>query len=192
MDDEKIIAAAPGRYFSGFALMVATDQRLLLIDKRTFFMTVEDTRYDMISEIDFSSRMFDVTVHIYTLNKQHNFTSVKFKHQLRNLCSYVQQRVWEMRQMQDQSGQRAMPAPAAAAEPQAQSATPQPASPPLATTTVSSAPQSFHLPHVSHPAKPHLPQHIGFAAMNGSRRYTPNVYTSHLTAMRNRSYSVLD
>ena len=79
MDNEKIIAAAPGRYFSGLALLVATDLRLLLIDKRTFFMTIEDTRYDMVSEIDFSSRFYDVTVHIFTLNKQHNFTSIRYK-----------------------------------------------------------------------------------------------------------------
>src|SRR5436190_4592168 len=66
MDSEEIIACAAGRYFSGFALLVATSQRLLLIDKRTFFMTVEDIRYDMVSEIDFSTRLYDSTIHIFT------------------------------------------------------------------------------------------------------------------------------
>lgn len=98
MDDEKIIVLACGRYFGSFALLVATDQRLLLIDKRVFFMTVEDTRYDMVSEIDYNSQAYSATVTIYTMNKTHKFTSVKFKKQLRDLTSYVQRRVMEIRQ----------------------------------------------------------------------------------------------
>jgi hypothetical protein len=173
MDNEKIIAAAPGRYFSGFALLVATDLRLLLIDKRAFFMTVEDTRYDMVSEVVFSSRLYDATVHIFTLNKQHNFTSIKYKKQLRTLCGYVQQRVWELRQVQNQPD-----APVAAP---VQSSV----SPPLATASNAGLPDVSHalrVPHIPHPPKPHLPRHIGFAAVNGSRRFSPNAYTNHLTA----------
>lgn len=184
MDHEKIIAAAPGRYFNGFALLVATDLRLLLIDKRTFFMTIEDTRYDMVSEIDFSSRFYDLTVHIHTLNKQHNFTSVKYKQQLRELCNYVQQRVWDLRQIAEkiETGQ-AVPAPMLAYG-SANAGQSQPSGPPLATTYGPTLPSNLHVPH---PSKPHLPKHIGFAAMNGSRRYTPPVYTNHLIA-RSRSY----
>lgn len=103
MDHEKIIAVVPGRYFGGFALLVATDQRLLLIDKRTFFMNFEDIRYDMISETDYNSRFFDCTLQIFTLNKQHRFTSVKNKDHLRNLTRYVQQRIMEVRHYQNAS-----------------------------------------------------------------------------------------
>lgn len=188
MDSEKIIAAAPGRYFSGFALLVATDQRLLLIDKRTFFLSVEDTRYDMISEITYSSKFYDLTVHIFTLNKQHNFTSIRYKNQLRDLCSYVQQRVWELRQIGDQSSSGQPPVQGGRSgrinAPQTQ---PYPAAPPLATTSMSALPnlsQSLHIPHLR---RPHLHRHVGFAAMNGTRRFTPNAYTNHLTA-RNRLY----
>ena len=67
--DEKIISLACGRYFGSFALLVATDQRLLLIDKRVFFMTIEDTRYDMISEIDYNAQAYNATVTVYTMNK---------------------------------------------------------------------------------------------------------------------------
>jgi hypothetical protein len=100
MDDEKIISLACGRYFGSFALLVATDQRLLLIDKRVFFMTIEDTRYDMISEIDYNSQAYNATVTVYTMNKTHKFTSVKYKRELRELTTYVQRRVWEFRQQQ--------------------------------------------------------------------------------------------
>jgi hypothetical protein len=100
MDDEEIISLACGRYFGSFALLVATDQRLLLIDKRVFFMTIEDTRYDMVSEIDYNAPAYSATVTIYTMNKTHKFTSVKYKRQLRELTTYVQRRVWEFRQQQ--------------------------------------------------------------------------------------------
>lgn len=98
MNDEKIVALACGRYFGSFALLVATDQRLLLIDKRVFFMTIEDSRYDMISEIDFNMQMYAANLTIYTMNKTHKFTSAKYKKELRQLTNYVQRRVWEFRQ----------------------------------------------------------------------------------------------
>jgi hypothetical protein len=103
MDDEKIIVLACGRYFGSFALLVATDQRLLLIDKRLLFMTVEDTRYDMISEIDYNSQVYSATVTVFTMNKTHKFTSIKYKRQLRELTNYVQRRVMEIRQMTNQA-----------------------------------------------------------------------------------------
>lgn len=100
MDHEKIIALATGRYFGSFALLVATDQRLLLIDKRVFFMNLEDTRYDMIAEIDFNNQAFNATVTIHTLNKTHKFTSYKHRTQLRELTNYVQRRIMELRTQQ--------------------------------------------------------------------------------------------
>jgi hypothetical protein len=104
MDDERIVALVPGRYFGGYALLIATDHRVLLIDKRSFFLTLEDIRYDMISEVDFSARMFDSTLQIYTFNKQHRFTSVKHKKHLRTLTVYVQQQIMQLKQkMQNQT-----------------------------------------------------------------------------------------
>lgn len=97
MDHEKIIALACGRYFGSFALLVATDQRLLLIDKRVFFMNYEDTRYDMISEIDFNSQFYSATLTVFTVNKTHKFTSWKYKRQLRDITNYVQNRVAQLR-----------------------------------------------------------------------------------------------
>ena len=102
MDDEKIVILANGRYFAGFATIVATDIRLLIIDKRPFFLTVEDIRYDMISELDYSSRLMDATLHIFTINKQHRFTSFVHRKHLQTLTKYVQQRVMELRQHQQQ------------------------------------------------------------------------------------------
>ncbi len=100
MDDESIISLVTGRYYGGYALLAATDHRLLLIDKKTMFMSMEDIRYDMISAINYSSRVFDATILISTMNKQHRFTSVKHKGQMRELTIYAQRRVMEIRQPQ--------------------------------------------------------------------------------------------
>jgi hypothetical protein len=97
-DHEKIVALVPGRYFGGSALLVATDHRVLLIDKRTFYLTLEDIRYDMISEIDFSARMLDATLHIFTVNKQHRFTTSRYRRHLRTLTVFVQQQIMLLRQ----------------------------------------------------------------------------------------------
>jgi hypothetical protein len=101
-DDEQIINCVTGRYFGGFALLVATDRRLLLIDKKIPYLSIEDIRYDMISEINYNSQMFDSSIVIYTINKQHKFSSWKHKHHLRNLTTYAQQKVMELRQYQQE------------------------------------------------------------------------------------------
>lgn len=100
MDDEDIVHLACGRYFGSFALLVATDKRLLLIDKRVFFKTIEDTRYDMISEIDYNAQAYNANVTIFTMGKTHKFTSIKYRQHLIKLVNYVQRRVWESRQQQ--------------------------------------------------------------------------------------------
>jgi hypothetical protein len=105
MDNERIVGAVTGRYFGGFALLVATDRRLLMIDKKIPYLSIEDIRYDMVSEIDYSARVFDATVNIFTLNKQHKFTTWKHKQHLRNMVSFAQQRVSEIRQHQQQGPQ---------------------------------------------------------------------------------------
>lgn len=111
MDDEKIVALVPGRYFGGYALLVATDHRVLLIDKRTFFLTLEDIRYDMISEIDFNARLIDATLQIYTVNKQHRFTTSRYRKHLRTLTVYVQQQIMQLRQSQNSRPFNTNPAP---------------------------------------------------------------------------------
>jgi hypothetical protein len=114
MDHEKIVALACGRYFGSFALLVATDQRLLLIDKRLFFMNYEDTRYDMISEIEFNSQLYNATLSVFTMNKAHRFTSIKHKKELRVIANYIQRRVADLRNQTFTDPAQAQAQPAAA------------------------------------------------------------------------------
>lgn len=100
MDEEKIAHCVNGQYVNGFAMLCATDHRVLLIDKKPMnFLNIEDVRFEMISEFDYSHRMLNATVRICTPTKTLTFTSWNM-HRLRALLSYVQQRVIEIRQYQ--------------------------------------------------------------------------------------------
>jgi hypothetical protein len=97
MPDEIIAGCVNGRYEGGFALLVVTNFRLLLIDRKPFFLTLEDLRFDMIAEMDYSSRLLDSTVHIRTPNRKLRFTSWS-QVRLRKILNYTQQRVMDIRQ----------------------------------------------------------------------------------------------
>lgn len=94
---ETIAQCVNGHYEGGFAMLCVTDHRLLLIDRKPMFLTLEDIRFDMISEIDFSARMLDGTVHVITPTHKLMFTAWN-QTRLRRLLDYTQERVMEIRQ----------------------------------------------------------------------------------------------
>jgi len=93
-----------GRYEGGFAVLCATNMRLLLIDKKPFYLTMEDVRYDMIVEVDFAGRLIDATIRVCTPNKTLHFTALK-KAELRLMTVYIQNRVMVYRQQHIGPGQ---------------------------------------------------------------------------------------
>ena len=95
--NERIMHCVKGRYEGGFAVLVATDRRLLLIDKKPFFLTLEDVRYDMISEIDYSHRLLEASVKLRTSSKALYFTSAR-NNRLRALTAYTQDRIMRSHQ----------------------------------------------------------------------------------------------
>ena len=97
MPDETITQAVNGSYEGGFAMLCVTDKRLLLIDKKPLFLTLEDIRYDMVAEIDYNYRLLNASVRIFTPNKELGFTSWN-QSRLRKLIEYLQARVMEIRQ----------------------------------------------------------------------------------------------
>jgi hypothetical protein len=97
LDNEVIKFAVNGRYTAGFALLCVTNQRLLLIDHKPMYLSLEDIRFDMISEVDYNYRLLNATVQVFTPNKLLSFTSWT-KPKLRELTNYTQLRVMEIRQ----------------------------------------------------------------------------------------------
>lgn len=99
MPGEEIRACISGRYEGGFAVLCATDVRVLLIDKKILYLTLEDIRYDMIVEVDYNYRLMNSTISVITPTKTLVFTSYK-KYELRQAFVFVQQRVTDVRQHQ--------------------------------------------------------------------------------------------
>lgn len=96
MPGEQIAQATNGFYEGGFALLVVTDDRLLLIDRKPMFLTIEDVRFDMIAEIDFNHRLLNATANIHSTNKSLKFTSWNHT-RLRTLVQHLQHRVMQIR-----------------------------------------------------------------------------------------------
>ena len=97
LDDEKIFECVNGTYEGGFALLVATNIRLLLIDKKPLkFLTVEDLRFDMINQIDYSHRLMGARINVSAGNKNTKFTSFN-QQRLRKLINHIQHRMAEVK-----------------------------------------------------------------------------------------------
>ncbi|HUD10343.1 MAG TPA: PH domain-containing protein [Candidatus Saccharimonadales bacterium] len=91
-DDETIKQCANGYYQGGFAMLVATDQRLLLVDRKPLFLTLEAIWYDKIGQIDYYHRMLNATISISSPNKELNFTSMNHA-RLRQILAFSQQKM---------------------------------------------------------------------------------------------------
>ena len=85
-----------GRYDGGTALLCATNYRILLIDKKPMFLTVEDIRYDMVAEVDFAHYFLGATMHVRSFSKDFKFKSFR-QIELRKFTSHIQNRVMEQR-----------------------------------------------------------------------------------------------
>ncbi len=108
LPDEEIFECVNGIYESGFALLVATDVRVLLIDKKPLnYLTIEDLRFDMINEIDYSHRILGAHVDITTGNRELRFHTYNNRDRLRKLIGHVQHRMADIKKRQDthQEGQ---------------------------------------------------------------------------------------
>lgn len=104
---ETIHFCSYGYYQGGSALLIATSNRLLLIDKRPFYLNLEDIRYEMINQVNFAGRLLDAVVHLHTGNKQLRFRSFADS-RLRALCNFVQDQITTARQF-EKVGSRAIP-----------------------------------------------------------------------------------
>lgn len=100
--DEVIEECTNGYYEAGFAMLLATKDRVLLVDKKPFnYLTVEDMRFDMITELDYSHRLIGAQIKINAGYKSLNFTSWN-QLKLRRLMTYIQNRMSEIKLEQQQ------------------------------------------------------------------------------------------
>ncbi|MEO8105395.1 MAG: PH domain-containing protein [Candidatus Saccharibacteria bacterium] len=105
MPDEEIFECVNGYYEGGFALLCATNIRLLLIDKKPLkYLTVEDVRFEMINQIDYSHRLLGAHITVSTGIKSLRFTSYN-QQRLRKLIDHIQNRMAEAKQEVMNQGQ---------------------------------------------------------------------------------------
>lgn len=97
LPEEIIAGCTNGRYEGGAALLAVTDLRLLLVDRKPMFLAIEDIRFDMIAEMDFSARLLNSTIRVITPTRTLVFTGWSSQ-RLRTILNYAQQRVMETRQ----------------------------------------------------------------------------------------------
>ncbi len=97
LPDEVIAACTNGRYEGGFALLVVTNLRLLLVDRKPMFLMLEDLRFDMIVELDFSTRLLNAMLKVVTPARTLTFNAWNGQ-RLRAILDYTQERIAELRQ----------------------------------------------------------------------------------------------
>lgn len=96
IEGEQLLKVLDGRYSGGMAMLCATNMRILLVDKKPFFMAMEDIRYEMISDVLFQGRLINSTMTIGTLNNTIAFTSFN-RQKSQEFTALVQQKVIETR-----------------------------------------------------------------------------------------------
>lgn len=107
LPEEVIHECVNGIYEAGFCLLVATNFRVLLIDKKPLnYLTVLDLRFDMINEIEYSHRLMSAQITISTGSKTLRFRSYN-QQRLRKLIGLVQHSMAEAkhRQSKNEEGQ---------------------------------------------------------------------------------------
>jgi hypothetical protein len=100
-EDEVIEHAIHGRYEGGFAVLCATNHRILLIDRKPMNLTLEDLRYEMISEVNYNYRLLNAALRVGTINRTLMFMAFN-QHRLRELTNYIQHQVVQLRNQNQQ------------------------------------------------------------------------------------------
>jgi len=99
MPGEIIYECLNGYYESGYALLVITNERLLLIDKKPFnFLTIEDVRFAQVNQIFFNNRFIGSSLSINLGMRSLKFTSYN-KIKLRNLVTQLQTLISKTKQL---------------------------------------------------------------------------------------------
>ena len=95
-NDEVIQQAMSGTYDAGHALLIATNRRLLFLDKKPFSFVVEDVPYDMISEVEYTVNLLNTKVNIHCISKDIGIATFNGA-SARRFVNYVEDRVAHLR-----------------------------------------------------------------------------------------------
>ena len=86
--EEIIHDCVRGYYQGGAALLVATNERVLLIDKRPLYLNLEELAYNRIKDVQFVPKFLQGTMHIRAGHKVISFRTVRDA-RLKRICEYI-------------------------------------------------------------------------------------------------------
>ena len=94
-EDERILGALQGMYAGGNGLLVATDRRLLFVDKKLIGnrVKVEDFPYEKVSSIQYQLKILFAEVTIFATGNRAEITQISPKGQARTFCESVRARM---------------------------------------------------------------------------------------------------
>jgi hypothetical protein len=87
-DNERVDKLVQGYYSGGRGILVATDKRLIFVDKRLFDLKVEDFPYDKISSIQYETGLLLGKITIFTSGNEAVIEKI-MKPRAREFCEYV-------------------------------------------------------------------------------------------------------
>jgi Bacterial PH domain len=87
---EQIMHGIHGYYQGGSAILVATNKRLLLVDKQPLFLHVDEIAYDLVRNTALSKTFLQSMLQVKTLNKNLSFRAFKDA-KLKDLCEYIEE-----------------------------------------------------------------------------------------------------
>jgi len=97
--DEHIMGAVFGHAPEGFVMLVATDKRVIYLDRKPLFSNQDEITYDVVSGVKYSKAAFDGTLTLHTgikdykLRNIHQESAMQFVRYIEQRClEYSQQR----------------------------------------------------------------------------------------------------
>lgn len=97
-NDENIVHCINGHYAGGMALLVATDQRLLIVDHKPMFLTVDSISYSMIQEMFYNYRLLNSGLKIFTSTSSKTLDFISMNHYgMKAITDYAQSQISVLR-----------------------------------------------------------------------------------------------
>lgn len=78
-EDEHIGGVVYGMHQDGFAMLIATDQRVIFFDKKPLFDTEDNIKYDVVSGVSFGHAGIGSTVTLHTKIKDYKLRTLNKK-----------------------------------------------------------------------------------------------------------------
>ena len=102
--DEHIGGAVFGRCSLGLAMLVATDKRIIFLDKKPMFVTEDEINYDGVNGVTYGSAGLGATVTLHTRVKDYKLRT-RSQVSASNFVAYIEPRCLEFSQRMASSGQ---------------------------------------------------------------------------------------